>query len=69
MIAGFAIGMAFITREWTALGIGLGAALWAVGDILSSPTKLRRLLRYALVVVGFLPPLLFLLYQNLQSHG
>ena len=26
LVAGFAIGMAFITREWTALGIGLGAA-------------------------------------------
>jgi 4-amino-4-deoxy-L-arabinose transferase-like glycosyltransferase len=69
LTAGFAIGMAFITREWTALGIGLGAALWAVGDILSTPTKLRRLLCYALVVVGFLPPLLFLLYQNVQLTG
>lgn len=69
LTAGFAIGMAFITREWTALGIGLGAALWAVGDIISSATKQRRLLSYALVVVGFLPPLFFLLYENLQLTG
>ena len=48
LLAGFAIGMAFITREWTALGIGLGAAVWAVWDILSSGNRLRKLVSYSL---------------------
>jgi hypothetical protein len=69
LLAGFAIGMAFITREWTALGIGLGAAVWAVWDILSSGERLRKLFTYALVVVGFLPPLFFLLYENYSLTG
>lgn len=70
LIAGFAIGMAFITREWTALGIGVGAAVWAVGHMASAgENRLRLLGRYALVVVGFTPPLLFLLYENRQLTG
>ncbi|MBF6611631.1 MAG: hypothetical protein IVW55_00700 [Chloroflexi bacterium] len=70
LLGGFAMGMAFITREWTALGIGVGAALWALGDILLSHKLWRRkVLRYALVVAGFAPPLLFLLYENRQLTG
>ena len=69
LLGGFAIGMAFITREWTALGIGVGAALWAVGDILFSAQKLRKAAGYSFVVVGFVPPLLFLLYQNHELTG
>jgi 4-amino-4-deoxy-L-arabinose transferase-like glycosyltransferase len=70
LLAGFAIGMAFITREWTALGIGVGAMLWALGDLALVPgERLRRLARYTLVIVGFVPPLLFLLYENRQLMG
>lgn len=70
LVAGFAIGMAFITREWTALGIGLGAALWGIGDIVSARKDApRKVAIYAMVVVGFLPPLLFLLYQNHELTG
>ncbi len=70
LLGGFAIGMAFITREWTALGIGVGAALWALGDILLSRKLWRhKVLRYALVVAGFVPPVLFLLYENRQLTG
>ena len=58
ILAGFAIGMAFITREWTALGIGIGGAIWAVGSILFAPRSIRlsATMRYAAVIVGFLPP-------------
>jgi hypothetical protein len=69
LVAGFAIGMAFITREWTALGIGLGGAVWGIGDILVSRDRLRRLLYYAMVVVGFVPPALILLYENRALTG
>ncbi|MEO8286314.1 MAG: hypothetical protein ABI670_07730 [Chloroflexota bacterium] len=70
LLAGFAIGMAFVTREWTALGIGAGAALWALGDITSARRDMfRRLVPYSLVVVGFIPPLLFLLFQNHELTG
>jgi hypothetical protein len=71
MVGGFAMGMAFITREWTAIGIGVGAAVWAVGDLAftGGRARLGRSLKYALVVVGFLPPLLFLLYENRQLTG
>lgn len=70
LVAGFAMGMAFITREWTALGIGLGAALWGIIDILSARRDApRKLALYSLVVVGFIPALLFLLYQNYELTG
>lgn len=70
LTAGFAIGMAFITREWTALGVGLGAALWAIGDIISAKKGApRKVAIYAMTFVGFLPPLLFLLYQNHELTG
>lgn len=71
LLAGAAIGMAFITRQWTALGIGLGVALWAVDDVIFAPRaeRRRRLLRYLLVPAGFVPPLLFILYENRQLTG
>jgi 4-amino-4-deoxy-L-arabinose transferase-like glycosyltransferase len=71
LLAGIAIGMAFITREWTALGIGVGGVLWALGDIALARGRARPAMlgRYALIVVGFLPPLLFLLYENRQLTG
>jgi hypothetical protein len=69
LLAGFAIGMAFITREWTAVGIGVGAAVWAVGDILLSRVKLRKVVPYSFVLVGFLPPLFLLLYENHALTG
>jgi 4-amino-4-deoxy-L-arabinose transferase-like glycosyltransferase len=70
LLAGFAIGMAFITREWTAFGIGVGAGLWGLTDILSSRPAVRQAVsRYALVLAGFVPPLLFLLYENRQLTG
>jgi hypothetical protein len=69
LLAGFAIGMAFITREWTALGIGLGAAVWGIWDVFSGGARLRKLRSYSMVVVGFLPPLFLLLYENQALTG
>lgn len=70
LIAGLAIGMAFITREWTALGIGLGAAVWGMGDIVSAgKAAAGKLVPYIFVVVGFVPPLLFMLYENHELTG
>jgi 4-amino-4-deoxy-L-arabinose transferase-like glycosyltransferase len=71
LLAGFAMGMAFITREWTALGIAAGAAMWALGDLAltSSPARWAKLRLYMLMVVGAVPPLLFLLYENRQLTG
>jgi 4-amino-4-deoxy-L-arabinose transferase-like glycosyltransferase len=70
LLGGFAMGMAFITREWTAIGIGAGAAIWALGDVIvAGRERWVRLGRYALMLVGFVPPLLFLLYENRQLTG
>ncbi len=71
LVGGFAMGMAFITREWTAIGIAAGAALWALGDISLklNRTGLVKIARYAIMLVGFVPPLLFLLYENKQLTG
>jgi hypothetical protein len=70
LFAGLAIGMAFITREWTALGIGLGAAVWAVADlVLTRDGRSPRFAAYLCIVVGFVPPVLFLLYQNHELTG
>jgi hypothetical protein len=69
VVAGFAIGMAFITREWTALGIGLGGAVWALGDVVLGGGRARKAVAYAFVMVGFVPPVLFLLYQNHELTG
>lgn len=70
LLTGFSIGMAFITREWTTLGIGVGAAIWALADLIARREgKLKLLRRYMLVLVGFVPPLLFLLYENRQLTG
>lgn len=70
-VAGVAMGMAFITREWTAVGVGVGAVLWAILQVLSIRGRERwRLLgRYILVPVGFVLPVLFLLYENRQLTG
>jgi hypothetical protein len=71
LVAGFAIGMAFITRQWTAGGVAAGAAVWAVCDVLLAREgrRLRLLGRYALLAVGFVPPLLFILFENVQLTG
>jgi 4-amino-4-deoxy-L-arabinose transferase-like glycosyltransferase len=70
LFGGLAIGMAFITREWTALGIGVGAAMWAVGDlVLNRDGRSARLAAYACIVVGFVPPVLILLYENFALTG
>ncbi len=70
LLSGFAIGMAFITREWTALGIGVGAAIWGIGDIASAGRRaLRKLVPYIMMVAGFVPPFLFLLFENHELTG
>jgi 4-amino-4-deoxy-L-arabinose transferase-like glycosyltransferase len=70
LFGGFAIGMAFITREWTALGIGLGGALWALIDlVLARNGRSPRIAAYLCFPLGFVPPLLFLLYQNHELTG
>jgi len=63
--------MAFITRQWTAAGIGVGAALWVLGDITltTGQGRWRKFGRYCLIIVGMVPPILIILYENRQLTG
>src|SRR5687768_4254104 len=70
ILAGLSIGMAFITRQWSALGIGLGVAIWAMADLITRRDgKLKLFRAYMLILIGFVAPLLFLLYENRQLTG
>jgi hypothetical protein len=70
LLGGGAIGMLFITRQLTAVGIGLGAAVWAVGLLaFEGDRRLERLLQLGMIVAGFVPFLLLMLYDNRQLTG
>ena len=67
LLAGVAFGMLFITRQLTAVGVGL-APLIVLGLVaLRAPRRLP--LRAALFVLGALPPLAFLFYSNAELTG
>jgi hypothetical protein len=70
LMGGGAIGMLFITRQLTAVGIGLGAAVWALGLLaLDRGRRMERLLQLVMIVVGFVPFLFLMLYDNRQLTG
>ena len=67
LLAGLALGMLFITRQLTALGVGL-APLIVLG--LAGLRAPRLLPRYAaLFLVGAAPPIAYLLYVNTVFTG
>lgn len=64
--AGLALGMLFITRPLTAVGIGAPFAVWALVDVLLERGRLRQ---YALMAGVFLPFVALLLGYNQLTTG
>ncbi len=67
ILAGLAIGMAAIIRPWTALAMATPAAFYALIDLLKG--NRARLKPYFLIVLGAIPPILFLLTFNTVCTG
>jgi len=65
--AGFFFGMAFITRQLTALGVALPFGVWALATIVRQ--RQRALARYALMALGAAIPLAFFLWYNAVLTG
>lgn len=67
ILAGFALGMTFITRQLTALALALPFAAIAAYGLMSRPRS--TLPRYALMMLGAAPPLFFYFWYNWQLTG
>jgi hypothetical protein len=66
VLAGAVIGMLFISRPLTAVGIGIPFALWALIDL---GFNWRRLREYGTMALAFLPFALGMLQYNLMTTG
>ena len=64
--AGLALGMLFISRQLTAVGVAAPFALWALGELFVAR---RRFWLYLAMGVGFLPFALGLLAYNAATTG
>ncbi|MHB9092896.1 MAG: glycosyltransferase family 39 protein, partial [Chloroflexota bacterium] len=65
VLAGAALGMLFLSRQLTAVGIGLPFVVWGVVDVLRKRGRWRA---YGLILAGFLPfAAAVLVYNNLTT--
>lgn len=66
LLAGIAIGMLFISRPLTAVGIGIPFIVWALIEIARNWGRLRE---YGSIVAGFVPFGLGMLAYNVMTTG
>ncbi len=66
LAAGAALGMLFLSRQLTAVGVALPVALWCLADLVG---QRRRLGLYLATAAGFLPFLAILLAYNQLTTG
>jgi hypothetical protein len=67
LLAGAALGFCFITRPYSAFGLGLPAAMYAFYLVISHPRK--YLLPMAVMAFAFLAFFVFQLYYNTVTNG